>query len=119
MKISKNLRADDGSASIEFIVLGLLAQALILGFGLSALQEQRTQLGVQLAARQAVRLVALQPDQATQLHALTNEIETSVGLAPGGLKLSQVPERPSAGELVSVRATIGGTSSTSTMRVPR
>ncbi|MEN9990171.1 MAG: hypothetical protein RL508_1150 [Actinomycetota bacterium] len=119
MKIREIIRDDKGSAIIEFVVLGLLAQCLILTFGLGALQLQRQQLAVTLASRQAVRLMTQDVGAGGRLDSLSQDLESSFGLSEGTLTLTVRPENPEAGQMVSVTATIDATHSTSTMRMPR
>ena len=119
MKLAKCLCDDSGSAVIEFIVLGLLAQCLILTFGLGALQSQRQQLAVTLAARQAARLVTQDPQGAAGLDSFSQDLESSFGLDDGSLKVSINSESPQAGQLVAATAAIGAIQTTVVMRVPR
>jgi hypothetical protein len=119
MKLARRLGDDGGSAVIEFIVLGLLAQLLILTFGLGALQGQRQQFAVTLAARQAARLVTQHPEEAFSPEVLGHELESSFDMQSGSLRLTVSPFSPQPGQLVAATAAIGAIRSTVVMRVPR
>ena len=119
MRTIKWLSDDAGSAVIEFIVLALLAQLLILTFGLGALQSQRQQFAVSLAARQAARLVTQHPEAAFASDDFGRDLEATFGLQDGSLRVSVSPASTKPGQLVAATAAIGAMKSTVVMRVPR
>ena len=122
MKTRTNLlQNDEGSALIEFVVFGLVAQISILMFAGSLLEQQKLQLAVESSARQAVRAATLSKDaaQADLASAIESQQSANFGLVPGRLRITVTPGAPAAGELVSATASIDGVSATARMRVPR
>ena len=118
---TKLLQNDDGSALIEFVVFGLVAQISILMFAGSLLEQQKLQLAVESSARQAVRAATLSKDaaQADVANSIEAQQTANFGLVPGRLRITVTPIAPAAGELVSATASIYGASATVRMRVPR
>lgn len=115
------LQNDEGSALIEFVVFGLVAQISILMFAGSLLEQQKLQLAVESSARQAVRAATLSKDaaQADVASSIEAQQTANFGLVPGRLRIPVTPAAPEAGELVSATASIDGASATARMRVPR
>jgi len=118
---TKLLQNDEGSALIEFVVFGLVAQVSILMFAGSLLEQQKHQLAVESSARQAVRAATLSKDaaQADVANSIEAQQTANFGLVPGRLRITVTPNAPAAGELVSATASIDGASATVRMRVPR
>jgi hypothetical protein len=122
MKTKTNLlQNEEGSALIEFVVFGLVAQISILMFAGSLLEQQKLQLAVESSARQAVRAATLSIDaaQGDVAKAIETQQSANFGLVPGRLRITVTPVAPAAGELVSATASIDGVSATARMRVPR
>jgi hypothetical protein len=122
MKTKTNLlQNEEGSALIEFVVFGLVAQISILMFAGSLLEQQKLQLAVESSARQAVRAATLSKDaaQGDVAKAIETQQSANFGLVPGRLRITFTPVAPAAGELVSATASIDGVSATARMRVPR
>ena len=115
------LQGEEGSALIEFVVFGLVAQISILMFAGSLLEQQKLQLAVESSARQAVRAATLSKDspQADVANVIENQQSANFGLVSGRLQITVTPVAPVAGELVTATASIDGVSATARMRVPR
>lgn len=117
MKISD----EKGSALIEFVVFGLVAQLAVLLFAGQLLDEQKLQIALTTSARQAARAATLsaQTGGAANLAAIRSQQESNFGLANGRLQISLNPASPTMGDLVVATAIIDGHSASATMRVPR
>jgi hypothetical protein len=120
--IGVSLRDDRGSASIEFIVFGLLVPLIALSLGMNGLGSQRHQIVCQLFAWQAVRQIAEHADEpkdeiVTRLNFLAIAKETSLSLDPGDLRFTIEGELAS-GSVVSVRAQLGQSAAKAAIRMP-
>ena len=120
--VGLSLRDDRGSASIEFIVFGLLVPLIALSLGMNGLGSQRHQIVCQLFAWQAVRQIADQADQpkdeiVSRLNSLAIAKEASLNLDPGDLRFTIVGELTS-GNVVSVRAQLGQSAAEASIRMP-
>jgi hypothetical protein len=117
MKRTRKTASDSGSAAIEFLVFGLVAQLVITGFGLELLKEQRAQIVSQSLARQVVRLVIANPVSAggrvQDLLAVTAENQ---GKAVDEFKVSWSPVVPQVGDWVVAQASVAGQTQFATMR---
>jgi len=120
--VGLSLRDDRGSASIEFIVFGLLVPLIALSLGMNGLGSQRHQIVCQLFAWQAVRQIADHADEpkdeiVTRLNSLAIAKETSLNLDPGDLRFTIEGELAS-GSVVSVRAQLGQSAAKASIRMP-
>ena len=120
--VGLSLRDDRGSASIEFIVFGLLVPLIALSLGMNGLGSQRHQIVCQLFAWQAVRQIADHADEpkdeiVTRLNSLAIAKETSLNLDPGDLRFTIEGELAS-GSVVSVRAQLGQSAAKAAIRMP-
>ena len=120
--VGLSLRDDRGSASIEFIVFGLLVPLIALSLGMNGLGSQRHQIVCQLFAWQAVRQIADHSDEpkdeiVTRLNSLAIAKETSLNLDPGDLRFTIEGELAS-GSVVSVRAQLGQSAAKASIRMP-
>ena len=120
--VGLSLRDDRGSASIEFIVFGLLVPLIALSLGMNGLGSQRHQIVCQLFAWQAVRQIADHADEpkdeiVTRLNTLAIAKETSLNLDPGDLRFTIEGELAS-GSVVSVRAQLGQSAAKASIRMP-
>ena len=120
--VGLSLRDDRGSASIEFIVFGLLVPLIALSLGMNGLGTQRHQIVCQLFAWQAVRQIADHADEpkdeiVTRLNSLAIAKETSLNLDPGDLRFTIEGELAS-GSVVSVRAQLGQSAAKASIRMP-
>ena len=101
---------DEGSAALEFILVGLvlLVPIVYLIVALGTIQGQS--LGVETGARQLARTVADSPDSATadaRAQRVRDAIVAEYGLDPDAVSVSiecggAAPECPTAGALLSV-----------------
>jgi hypothetical protein len=121
MKISKCLpsEGEKGSAIMEFVLFGLVAQIAILIFALDLLGHQKLQMAVETAARQAARNAALPGGSFVGVDAIEKQQSRNFDLAPGRLNLELSPSQPTAGDLVTATASIDGVTAKASMRVPR
>jgi hypothetical protein len=121
MKQEISFSGEAGSASIEFIFLGLLAPLLVLSAGLTGLGTQRQQVLCQIFSWQAVRQIAEHTDETSdqilsRLNSLAIAKEASMRLEPGELKF-QVEGFKSEGQVVTVRTQIRNASASSSIRI--
>ena len=82
------LAADDGSASIEFLTVGMLLTVPLVYLVLAMSQLQAATLAVEGAARQAARVVAAADDHASGMAAADAAI--AVALADQGLDAASI-----------------------------
>jgi hypothetical protein len=120
--IGFSLRDDRGSASIEFIVFGLLVPLIALSLGMNGLGSQRHQIVCQLFAWQAVRQIADHAEEpkdeiVSRLNSLAIAKETSLNLDPGDLRFTIEGELAS-GSVVTVRAQLGQSAAKASIRMP-
>ena len=120
--VGLSLRDDRGSASIEFIVFGLVVPLIALSLGMNGLGSQRHQIVCQLFAWQAVRQIADHADQpkdeiVSRLNSLAIAKEASLNLDPGELRFTVEGELAS-GNVVSVRAELGQSAAKASIRMP-
>jgi hypothetical protein len=122
MKLATKFADDRGSASIDFIFLGLLIPLLALSMGMNGLGSQRHQIVCQIFAWQAVRQIADHSDESrdevvSRLTSLAMAKESSLNLDPGDLRFL-IEGKLESGEVVTVRADLGQSSATASMRIP-
>lgn len=107
-----NLLDDEGSASLEFITVGLimLVPLVYLIIALGTIQSQA--LGVETGARQIARTIASAPDTATadlRANRVLDAIVTEYGIDPArvavDVRCTSVGPCPAAGATVSVTVT--------------
>jgi hypothetical protein len=120
--IGFSLRDDRGSASIEFIVFGLLVPLIALSLGMNGLGSQRHQIVCQLFAWQAVRQIADHAEEpkdeiVSRLNSLAIAKETSLNLDPGDLRFTIEGELAS-GSVVTVRSQLGQSAAKASIRMP-
>jgi len=120
--VGLSLRDDRGSASIEFIVFGLLVPLIALSLGMNGLGSQRYQIACQLFAWQAVRQIADHAHEpkdeiVTRLNSLAIAKETSLNLDPGDLRFTIEGELAS-GSVVTVRSQLGQSAAKASIRMP-
>ena len=118
MNRTKQTSLDSGSASIEFLVFGLIAQLVIVGFGLDLLKTQRAQIASQSLARQVARLVVADPDKSgDRVRALLSQTAESQDKNAADFKVSWKPSNPKAGDWVVAQASVSGQTQFAVMRV--
>ena len=110
---------DQGSAILELLVLGFLAQFAILAVALPALQVQRQQLAAVSLSQQVARATSHGQAGAGYLQTLVQLNADSYQLDPSGFQLELVPESPSAGELFTVSVQVQSAHTQTIMRMPR
>ena len=120
--VGLSLRDDRGSASIEFIVFGLLVPLIALSLGMNGLGSQRHQIVCQLFAWQAVRQIADHAEEpkdeiVSRLNSLAIAKETSLNLDPGDLRFTIEGELAS-GSVVTVRSQLGQSAAKASIRMP-
>lgn len=89
------LLADDGSASIEFLTVGMLLTIPLVYLVLAMAQLQAASLAVEGAARQAARVLAAASTQEQGLTAADAAIVVALadlGLEPGSVEIACDPE---------------------------
>ena len=120
MKQTKNVATDAGSAAIEFLVFGLVAQLVIAGFGLDLLRQQRAQILSQSIARQTVRLVIADPLAApSRVSAMLDQISNQQGRPVTDFKVSWLPLAPSPQDWVIVKSVVSGQTELAVMRATK
>jgi hypothetical protein len=112
---------ESGSAIIEFVVFGLVTQLAVLLFAGQILGQQKAQIAAATTARQAARAatISARAGGVANLNVIRQQQEANFNLEPGQLALSLRPANPQAGDLVTATASIDGSTSSATMRVPR
>lgn len=100
---------ESGSAAIEFLAFGLVAQILVTGFGLDLLRQQRAQIVSQSVARQVARLVVAAPDKAqSRVQDLILSVARQEGKPVEEFKVSWLPTLPQAGDWVVSESVVSG-----------
>ncbi|MFM5905672.1 MAG: hypothetical protein ACKORF_06175 [Micrococcales bacterium] len=112
--------SDRGSAVIEFVVLGLLAQIVIVAIALPAMQQQRVQLAANSLVSQVARVIAQDPTNLDRIQELVAQQTSNYELgADSRVSVEVSPELPHPGQLFTVRVQIGTIETTDTRRMPR
>ena len=120
MKITKKTHSEVGSAALEFLVFGLVAQLVLTGFGLELLRQQRAQIVSQSIARQAVRLVIADPANASdRVQEMLNQVSRRQGRANTDFNVSWLPQSPVSGDWVLATAIVSGQSEVAVMKATR
>ncbi len=120
MKPTSHTKPDRGSAVIEFLVFGLIAQLVVTGFALDLLRQQRAQIASQSLARQVVRLVIANPQKAgDRVQDLLSVTADDHGLTPYDFKVSWSPRNPKTGDWVVAQASVSGQTQFAVMRVAK
>ena len=116
-KPSERLDDESGSALIEFVVLGLVAQLLVLGASVPLLVQQQHQVAAVTAAKLLGRATAAGVEVTDDyVESVSQVIASNFGLQPEQVRLS-VKRR--GGGLASVRAVVDGADFSYNVRVPR
>ena len=110
---------DHGSAILELLVLGFLAQFAILAVALPALQLQRQQLAAVSLAQQVARATSHGQAGASYLQTLVRLNAANYQLNPSDFQVELIPETPNAGELFTVAVQVQSAQTQTTMRMPR
>jgi hypothetical protein len=120
MKLTKSAPLDVGSAALEFLVFGLVAQLVLTGFGLDLLRQQRAQIVSQSIARQAVRLVIADPANApARVQEMLDQIRQRQGRVATNFSVSWLPRLPVSGDWVVATANVSGHSEIAVMKATR
>jgi hypothetical protein len=77
--VDARARGDDGSASIEFLTVGLLLLVPLVYLVIALAAVQGAALGVEGAARQAARVFVQSPDQGAAVSAADTAIDVTLG----------------------------------------
>lgn len=110
---------DQGSAILELLVLGFLAQFAILAVALPALQIQRQQLAAVSLAQQVARATSHGQGDAGYVQTLVQLNADNYQLDLSDFQLELIPESPKAGELFTVSVQVQSAQTQTTMRMPR
>ena len=109
-----------GSAVLEFLALGLVAQFAILAIALPALQTQRIQLAANSLAAQIARYITLNPENASRIQELVEQETTNYALDPDlRVLVTTDPRIPRSGQRFTVKVKIGSFETTDTRKMPR
>lgn len=120
MKITKKEHSEVGSAALEFLVFGLVAQLVLTGFGLELLRQQRAQIVSQSIARQTVRLVIADPANASdRVRQMLGQISQLQGKPESDFEVSWLPRLPVSGEWVVATAKVSGQTELAVMKVSK
>ena len=118
MKPTREILSDSGSAALEFLVFGLIAQIVVAGFGLNLFRVQRAQIASQSLARQVARLVIADPQNSgDRVQTLLSLVAESQGKNVEDFKISWSPSHPEAGDWVVAQASVSGQTEFAVMRV--
>lgn len=112
-----DLTDEQGSALIEFVVLGLVAQLLLLGVSVPLLVRQQHQIAAISAAKLVGRATAAgQPMSAGYSESVSRVVASNFGVEPSQVRISVVRL---GGGLASVSASVAEVGFSYKVRVPR
>jgi hypothetical protein len=117
---SFDFSVEEGSALLEFVVLGLLGQVVVLGLAIPALNNQRQQLAATNLAAQISRGVATQRFDSSSFTDVEEQTRANYDLPDDvEITISMTPESPHSGQVFEVTASIGSVAAHEKRRMPR